>query len=56
VGNADARRIYSQPIEDRLFFAGDAGDDPLAVTVGGAWRQGEKAAQSVARLLNARIR
>ncbi|MFM8938504.1 MAG: flavin monoamine oxidase family protein, partial [Phenylobacterium sp.] len=51
VGHADARRIYSQPIEDRLFFAGDAGDDPLAVTVGGAWRQGEKAAAAVARQL-----
>lgn len=51
VGHADARRIYSQPVEDRLFFAGDAGDDPLAVTVGGAWRQGQKAAQTVARKL-----
>jgi len=56
VGHLSARRVYSQPIEDRLFFAGDASDDPLAVTVGGAWRQGGKAAQSAARLLNARIR
>lgn len=56
VGHFAARRVYSQPVEDRLFFAGDASDDPLAVTVGGAWRQGGKAAQAVARHLNAKIR
>ena len=56
VGHANARRVYSQPIEDRLFFAGDGGDDPLAVTVGGAWRQGQKAAQSVAGQLGVKQR
>jgi monoamine oxidase len=56
VGHANARKIYSQPVEDRLFFAGDGGDDPLAVTVGGAWRQGQKVAQSVARQLGAKQR
>jgi monoamine oxidase len=56
IGHANARKVYSQPVEDRLFFAGDGGDDPLAVTVGGAWRQGQKAAQSVARQLGIRLR
>lgn len=52
VGHANARKIYSQPVEDRLFFAGDGGNDSLAVTVGGAWRQGQKAAQIIARQLS----
>ena len=56
VGHAHARKIYSQPVEDRLFFAGDGGDDPLAVTVGGAWRQGQKAAQTIARQLSTKRR
>lgn len=56
VGHYNARKIYSQPVEDRLFFAGDGGDDPLAVTVGGAWRQGQKVAQSVARQLGVKQR
>ncbi|MFN8734909.1 MAG: flavin monoamine oxidase family protein [Hyphomonadaceae bacterium] len=56
VGHANARKIYSQPVEDRLFFAGDGGDDSLAVTVGGAWRQGQKAAQIIARQLGAKRR
>jgi len=51
VGNAKARKVYSQPIEDRLFFAGEAADDSLAVTVGGAFRTGQKTAQTVAQLL-----
>lgn len=56
IGHANARKIYSQPVEDRLFFAGDGGDDPLAVTVGGAWRQGQKAAQTIARQLSTKRR
>ena len=56
IGHANARKIYSEPIEDRLFFAGDGGDDSLAVTVGGAWRQGQKAAHIIARQLGAKRR
>ena len=56
VGHANARKIYSQPVEDRLFFAGDGGDDSLAVTVGGAWRQGQKTAQIIARQFGAKRR
>ena len=40
VGHADARKIYAQPIEDRLFFTGEAIDDPLALTAGAAWQIG----------------
>ena len=54
VGHSDAREIYAQPVDDRLFFTGDGADDPLAVSVGGAWRNGQKAARSVARLLGAK--
>ncbi|MFM1975743.1 MAG: hypothetical protein RL145_589, partial [Pseudomonadota bacterium] len=56
IGHANARKKYSEPIEDRLFFAGDGGDDSLAVTVGGAWRQGQKAAHIIARQLGAKRR
>jgi monoamine oxidase len=51
VGHSNAREIYAQPIDDRLFFTGDGADDPLAVTAGGAWRNGQKAARTVAKLL-----
>ena len=54
VGHSNAREIYAQPVDDRLFFTGDGADDPLAVTVGGAWRNGQKTARSVARLLGAK--
>lgn len=51
VGHSNAREIYAQPIDDRLFFTGDGADDPLAVSAGGAWRGGQKAARTVAKLL-----
>jgi monoamine oxidase len=54
VGHAGARKIYAQPIEDRLFFTGEAIDDPLALTAGAAWRGGQKAAKAVGRLLGAK--
>ena len=54
VGHADARKIYAQPIEDRLFFTGEAIDDPLALTAGAAWRGGQKSAKTIARLLGAK--
>lgn len=54
VGHADARKIYAQPIEDRLFFTGEAIDDPLALTAGAAWRGGQKSAKTIAGLLGAK--
>jgi monoamine oxidase len=54
VGHADARKIYAQPVEDRLFFTGEAIDDPLALTAGAAWRGGQKSAKAIARLLGAK--
>jgi monoamine oxidase len=54
VGHADARKIYAQPIEDRLFFTGEAIDDPLALTAGAAWRGGQKSAKTIADLLGAK--
>jgi monoamine oxidase len=40
VGAANARRIYDQPVGDRLFFAGEASEGALATTVGGAYASG----------------
>lgn len=51
VGHAAARKGYSQPIEDRLFLTGEAADDPLALTVGGAWRHAQKTAMRVSKAL-----
>jgi monoamine oxidase len=54
VGHAAARKGYSQPIEDRLFLTGEAADDPLALTVGGAWRHAQKTAMRVSKALRAK--
>lgn len=46
VGSAQSRSIYTQPIAEKLFFAGEASVGPQAVTVGGAYESGMKAAQA----------
>lgn len=51
VGATDARRIYATPLEDRLWFAGEAAPGDHAVTVAGAWHSGKKAAEGIARIL-----
>lgn len=53
VGHADARTIYSQPVADRLWFAGEASANDQASTVGGAYLAGEKAAREVVQGLEA---
>jgi monoamine oxidase len=48
VGGARARRALAQPVEDTLFFAGEACDtDDSAATVGGALQSGVRAAREV---------
>ena len=42
-----ARHDYIQPIEDRLFFAGEAAPGPWATTLGGAWAAGRGAARAI---------
>jgi len=49
VGGGDARAILGAPIEDRLFFAGEAtATDGQGGTVSGALKTGKRAAQEVA--------
>jgi monoamine oxidase len=51
VGAKEARQIYAAPLEDRLWFAGEAAPGEHAVTVAGAWNSGTKAAEDIARAL-----
>ena len=55
VGGGDARRMLAEPLEDTLFFAGEATDtEDEAATVTGALQSGERAAQEVAGHLKAK--
>jgi monoamine oxidase len=46
-GADTARHDYIQPIQDRLFFAGEAAPGPWATTLGGAWASGRAAARAI---------
>ncbi|SHG11664.1 monoamine oxidase [Kaistia soli DSM 19436] len=46
-GHADARQILAQPIDDRLFFAGEATHRSDFSTAHGAWDSGLRAARQV---------
>jgi monoamine oxidase len=55
VGGGDARRMLAEPLEDTLFFAGEATDtEDEAATVTGALQSGERAAREVSERLKAR--
>ncbi|MEM7172739.1 MAG: NAD(P)/FAD-dependent oxidoreductase [Pseudomonadota bacterium] len=47
-GKATARTDLGRPIDDRLFFAGEAVAGPFAATCGGAFKSGEAVARRVA--------
>jgi len=47
VGASDARAALAQPLEDTLFFAGEATDDEEGGTVAGALRSGQRAAHEI---------
>ena len=47
VGAHDARATLARPLEDTLFFAGEATDDEEGGTVAGALRSGKRAAQEI---------
>jgi len=50
VGGSDARNILAAPLEDTLFFAGEATDtENEAATVTGALQSGARAAREVTR-------
>ena len=44
-----ARRIMMEPVNDTIWFAGEAAHETLWGTVGGAWESGERAADAVLR-------
>lgn len=46
-GHQGARRELAKPVENRLFFAGEACDESWATTVAGAFQSGKRAAQEV---------
>jgi hypothetical protein len=51
-GAQEARKLLSEPLNDLVWFAGEAVDQTLWGTVGGAWRDGERAADAVIGRLN----
>jgi monoamine oxidase len=50
-GAQGSRRILMEPLNNRLWFAGEAVHETLWGTVGGAWESGERAADAVMRAL-----
>jgi monoamine oxidase len=46
-----ARRLLMEPVNDAIWFAGEAVHETLWGTVGGAWESGERAADAVLRRL-----
>jgi monoamine oxidase len=50
-GGQLARRIMMEPINDAIWFAGEAAHETLWGTVGGAWDSGERAAAAVLQRL-----
>jgi monoamine oxidase len=47
-----ARRTLMEPVNDAIWFAGEAAHETLWGTVGGAWDSGERAADAVLRRLS----
>jgi len=50
-GGQGARRILMEPVQNAVWFAGEAVHETLWGTVGGAWESGERAADAVLRRL-----
>jgi len=44
----------TEPISNRIFFAGEATHESLWGTVNGAWESGERAADAVLKLIGRR--
>ena len=50
-GGQWARRALAEPLQERLWFAGEAVHETLWGTLGGAWEAGERAADAALRRL-----
>lgn len=55
-GAAPMRRVLAEPIDERLFFAGEHTHEGLWGTVGGAWLSGERAAKQAVRAISRKSR
>jgi monoamine oxidase len=53
-GGQSARAVLAEPLRERLFFAGEATDENLWGTVGGAWASGERAADAALKRCRSR--
>jgi monoamine oxidase len=52
VGGQPSRRVLmSEPLRDRMFYAGEAAHETLWGTVGGAWESGERAADQALKIV-----
>jgi monoamine oxidase len=53
VGGQPSRRILmTEPLRDRIFYAGEAAHETLWGTVGGAWESGERAADLALKIVS----
>lgn len=53
-GGQPSRRVLMEPLNNRLWFAGEAAHETAWGTVGGAWESGERAADAVLKVLSRR--
>jgi monoamine oxidase len=53
-GAQSMRKVLTEPISGRIFLAGEATHETLWGTVAGAWESGERAAESVLKLIGRR--
>ena len=53
-GAQSARKVMTEPVSNRIFFAGEATHEALGGTVNGAWESGERAADAVLKLIGRR--
>jgi monoamine oxidase len=53
-GAQPSRKVLSEPLNNRIFLAGEASHETLWGTVGGAWESGERAADAALRAIGRR--
>jgi monoamine oxidase len=51
-GQPSRRILISEPLRDRVFYAGEAAHETLWGTVGGAWESGERAADQALKIVS----
>ena len=53
-GAQPSRKVLTEPLNSRVFLAGEAAHETLWGTVGGAWESGERAAEAALRAMGRR--